>query len=275
MTDVLHVGTYLVCASGLKATLDERHVAEALKHTPVGYGFLADARVGRHHGHAQTVFRVACYVAFDASFVFGEVAPYESVVRAVRCLVEELQAERRLSLRSLRHDEQTRCVFVDAMHESHFGVVGVVALQVAQMPSDSVDERACEVAGSRMNHHARLLVYHHHLRVFVHYVERQIFCHDACVVARTVEHERHHIVWAHLVVALHGALVDVYKACVGSLLYAVARRMGQLLAHELVDALRLLAWVGNKAEVLVELTGFVVVFDWGCEDIFFYHILVF
>ena len=161
------------------------------------------------------------------------------------------------------------------MNESHFGVVGVVALQVAQMPSDGVDERACEVAGSRMNHHARLLVYHHHLRVFVHYVERQIFCHDACVVARTVEHERHHIIWAHLVVALHGALVDVYKACVGSLLYAVARRMGQLLAHELVDALRLLAWVGNKAEVLVELTGFVVVFDWGCEDIFFYHILVF
>ena len=67
----------------------------------------------------------------------------------------------------------------------------------------------------------------------------------------------------------------MYEACVGSLLYAVARRVGQLLAHELVNALRLLTRVGYKAEVLVELTGLVVVFDWGCEDIFFYHILVY
>ena len=275
MADVLHVGTYLVGASRLKSALHERDVAEAFEHTPVGHGFLADARIGRHHGHAQAVFRVACYVALDASFVLGEVSPYECVVRAVCGLVEELQAERCLRLRCLCHHEQTRCVLVNAMHESHFGVVGVVALQVAQMPSYGVDECACEVAGSRVHHHACLLVYHHQLRVFVHHVERYVLCHDACVVARTVEHQCHHIIGAHLVVALHGALVYVYEACVGSFLYAVARRVGQLLAHELVNALRLLTRVGYKAEVLVELTGLVVVFDWGCEDIFFYHILVF
>ena len=39
--------------------------------------------------------------------------------------------------------------------------------------------------------------------------------------------------------------------------------------------MRLLTRVGYKAEVLVELTCLVVVFDWGCEDIFFYHILAF
>ena len=72
-------------------------------------------------------------------------------------------------------------------------------------------------------------------------------------MARTVEHERHHVAGAHLVVALHGAVVDVYEAGIGRLLYAVARGVLQLLTHELVYPYGLLPGVGLEAEVLVQL----------------------
>lgn len=99
MSYVLHVGTYLVCTARLKPAFYERHVAETLYHTPVCDSFLANTRLGWHHGHAQSVFRVACYVALNASFVLGEVAPHHGVVRAMRGLIEELESERSLRFR--------------------------------------------------------------------------------------------------------------------------------------------------------------------------------
>ena len=98
------------------------------------------------------------------------------------------------------------------MHQSHLGVVGVVALQVAQMPCNGVDQRTGEVASTGMNHHASLLVHHHYVLVFVNYVDGQVLSHDACVVTGTVQHERHYVAGAHLVVALHWAVVDMHEA---------------------------------------------------------------
>ena len=43
MTNVLHVGTYLVGSASLENALHEGHIAEFLYHLPVGYGWLAYA----------------------------------------------------------------------------------------------------------------------------------------------------------------------------------------------------------------------------------------
>lgn len=90
MSYMLHVGTYLMGTARLQSAFYERYIAEVLYHAPMSHRFLADTRLWRHHSHAQSVFRVACDVALNASFVLGEVAPHHSVVRAMRCLVEEL-----------------------------------------------------------------------------------------------------------------------------------------------------------------------------------------
>ena len=251
MTNMLHVCTDLVRAACLENTLNERHIAITFYHAPMGDGRLAYARVGRHDRHAQAVFRVACNVAFNASLVFGEIAPHQRVVATVCGLVEELQSETGLRLRGLCHDEQTAGVFVYAVNESHLRVVRVIALQVSQMPRHSVDERAMKVACAGMNHQSCGFVHHHQLRIFIDHVEGNVFCLNLRLMTWAVEHQRHHIARAHLIVALHRLVVDVYESGIGSLLYAVTRRVLQLLTHELVHAHGLLTGVCLEAEMLV------------------------
>ena len=109
-----------------------------------------------------------------------------------------------------------------------------------------------------MHHHTGFLVNHHEVGILVNHIYGQVFCHNACVVARTVEHERYHVARTNLVIALHWAFVHMHEARVGSRLYTVARGVWQLLRHELVYAQWLHAWVCHKTEVLVELSCLVV-----------------
>ena len=171
----------------------------------------------------------------------------------MRFVVEELYAEPRLCLGRFRHDKQTARVFVDAVDKTHFGVVGIEARVVFQVPCHGVDERAVEVAGSRVHHHAGGLVDDHQRIVFIDDVERNVLGLDGGVVARAVEHERDDVARAHLVVALHGALVHVDEARVGSLLDAVARGVLHFLLHVFVDAQRRLPRIDLEAEVFVQL----------------------
>ena len=77
-------------------------------------------------------------------------------------------------------------------------------------------------------------------------------------MARTVKHKRDDVAGPDLVIAFYWAVVDMYKTCIGSLLYAVSRRMLQFFGHELVHSDRLLMWVCHKAEVLIELSLLVI-----------------
>lgn len=93
VADVLHVGSYLMCAACLEHAFHEGGVAVFLHHLPVCDGGFAYVRAGRRHGHAQAVLGVAGDVALYASAVFGKVSPDEAVVGAVCVVVEELFAE--------------------------------------------------------------------------------------------------------------------------------------------------------------------------------------
>ena len=123
MADMPHMGTYLMGAAGLKDTLNQSDIAEALYHAVVGYGMLAYARVGREHRHTEPVLRIAADVALNAPFIFGEVAPHHGVVAAVCSLVEELCAELCLCVRRLGNDQKAACVLVYTVNEAHFWVV--------------------------------------------------------------------------------------------------------------------------------------------------------
>ena len=222
MADVLHVGSYLMGAAGLKAAFDEGDIAELLDDAPVGDGILAYAGVGSGYGHAEAVLWVAGDVALDASLVGVEVAPYEAVVDAVGVVDEELLAEGGLCLRRLGDDEQSAGVFVDAVDEAYLGTVGVEGGYVTHVPCHGIDEGSIEIARSGMHHHAGGLVDDHEDVVLIDDVEGYVFGVDGAVVLGNVEHEGDDVARAHLVVALDGTAADLYVARLGSRLNAVA-----------------------------------------------------
>jgi len=251
MPDVLHVGTYLVRASGLQDALHERGVAKALQHLVVCDSRFADTRLRVEDLHAQPVFGVAPDVALDAALVFDEVSPDECVVGAVRRLVEKLLAQCRLGLRCLGHHEQTTRVFVDTVHQSHFRIVGVEGGHIAHVPGYGVDQRAREVAGSRMHHHTGRFVDHHQIIVLVDNVQRDVLRDDAGVVLGMVEHECDDIARPYLVIAFDGFASHADVSCVGCCLYAVAAGVLHVLGEKLVNAYGCLSGVHHDAPVLV------------------------
>lgn len=179
-------------------------------------------RCGWKDGHAESVVWIAADVAFYASFFFGEVSPDEGFVASAGVVVEELQSEVAFGFGRFGYDEQSGGVFVDAVDESYFGVVGVEGGQVAQVPGYGVDECAVEVACAWVYDHAGWLVDDHQVGVFVDDTEGQLFGFDAAVVAWTVEHEGDDVARAYFIITLHRLSAYVYAACVGGFLYAVA-----------------------------------------------------
>ncbi len=250
---MLHVGAYLMGASRFEHTLHERGVAETLKHAVVCHGRLARVASRRKHRHAQAVFRVAPDVALYASGVFLEVAPHQCRVAPVGGLVEELRPQLRLCVGRLCHHEQSAGVLVNAVYQSHLRVIGVVCGQVAQVPRHGVDQRAVEVAATRMHHQSGRLVHHHQFIVLIHDVHRYVLRLYRGVEVRAVEHQSHHVAAAHLVVALHRPSVHIHESRIGGVLYAVAAGVLQLLGQVFVYPDGSHALVGLHAEVLVQL----------------------
>ena len=251
VSQVLHVHTDLVRTSRLENTLHESHIADAVQHLVVCHRMLAYGGVGKH-SHLQAVVRVARYLAAHGTRLLLERAPYERVVVALGRLVEELYAQRRLGIGSLRHHEQSRRILVDAVHQSHPRIVGVVVGIVAQVPCDGVHQRTVIVAAARVHHHARRLVDHHQVVVLVDDIERDILRLNVRIHARAVHHQCHDVARLHTIVALHRLAVHMEASSLSGLLYAVARGMRQVVDEKLVHTHQLLTLVGHHAEVLVE-----------------------
>lgn len=131
VSDMLHVHTYLVRASCFELALHHCYVAEVFDNLVVGDGVFALVAFGED-SHLQAVFRIAADVAFHSSVVFSEFTPDQRHVLAMGCLVEELLAEKSLGIWCFGNDKQSRCVFVDAVHESEPRVADVVVGVVAE-----------------------------------------------------------------------------------------------------------------------------------------------
>ena len=146
MPYVPHVCPYLMSSSCFKVTLHKRDRPEAFQHSIVRDGRFPYLAVHRINIHLQAVFGVAAYVASYGALVVRKRSPHKRIVLALGRMVEELLAQVRLCVRSLRNDQQTACVLVDTMHETYRRVVWVEAFVVAQVPGKSIDERVAIVA---------------------------------------------------------------------------------------------------------------------------------
>ena len=174
----------------------------------------------------------------------------------MRIVVEELGTQFRLGLWGLCHNQQSAGIFVDTVYQSYAGVVGVVRGEVAQMPGNGIDQRTMEISHTWVNHHTRRFVNYHQLVILIDYLQRNILGFYLRIVVGTIQHQCHHIVRTHLVIALDGFAVHLYKTCVGSFLNAVAGTMGNVLRHIFVDAHRFLSTIYHHAQMLIELTIF-------------------
>ena len=149
------------------------------------------------------------------------------------------------------YDEQSGRVFVDTVHESQAGVVGVVIRQVAEVVGQGVDQRAGVVAVSRMDNKTRRLIDHQQVLVLINDIEGNILRDDFEGVPRTRHDDRDHVARLHPVVVLYRHPVHSHVACIGSQLDAVAARMWQTVGQKLVDADRCLLFIGRKTEMFV------------------------
>ena len=169
-------------------------------------------------------------------------------------VVEELRTQFRLGFGSLSHHQQSTGVLVYAMYQSHAGVVGIIAGQIAQMPGDGIDQRTMEVPHSRMHHQPGRLVDDHQLVILIDDIKWDILRLDGRIVVRTVQHQCNDITRAHLIVAFHRLVIDEDEACISSLLDTIARGVLHMFRHELVYTHRLLPMVYLHAQVLIQLT---------------------
>ena len=76
MTGISHVHPYLMSASGLKATFDERYISERLNNFIMCHRMLALAAV-REDLHYLAVPDIAAYMTCDGAFLRVRSTPYE------------------------------------------------------------------------------------------------------------------------------------------------------------------------------------------------------
>ena len=123
---MLHVSSYLMGASCLQSTLHQGGIAIALQHFVMGDSTLANVRARREYRHALTILGVATYIAFYTSCVLRKVTPYQCLIAAVGVVIEELGTQLCLRFWCLGDDKQSTGILVNAVYQSHAGVVGVV-----------------------------------------------------------------------------------------------------------------------------------------------------
>ena len=174
------------------------------------------------------------------------------MIASVRGFVEKLLAQRCFGLGCLGYNQQPAGVLVNAMHQSHLGIIGIEALQIAQMPGHCVNQRPAEIACSRVHYHAGVFVDHHQAVVFIHYVQCNFFGQDRRIALGAVEHQTDYITRAHLIVALYRLSAYENTACIGRRLYAVTTRMLHMLGQKLVNPHRRLTGIHLHFPVFVE-----------------------
>ena len=255
VSDMAHVGAYLMGASCLEAAFEEGDGSVAFEDVPVCDCGLAGVATVGVDGHAEAVLGVTGYVAAYGALVLGERSPYEGVVCAVCGVVEELLAEVGLGLGGLGYDEEAAGILVYTVDETYLGVAGVVARIVPEVPGEGIDEGAGIIAASGVYDHAGRLVDDEEDVVLVGDVQGDVLGDYVPFTAWPVEHEGDGVSGLDLVVASDGDAVGLYVACLGGFLYAVAAGITKVVHEETVDTDGVLAAVGNDAAVFVELAG--------------------
>ena len=125
-------------------------------------------------------------------------------------------------------------------------IVGVIL----EVPSESIDQGAVEVAVARVHDHAGGLVDDHQAGVFIDDVQRDVLGDDFALIAGTIHHHADDVTGVHAVVALDRTAVHSNALCLSGILDAVAAGALDALYEVLVDAQQYLARLHHIVVVL-------------------------
>ena len=130
----------------------------------------------REYLEAHAVVRISSDISSDRTFVFLEVAPDDGDISPFDRMHEELLCQIQLGLIVLSHNEQTRSILIDSMHQdAHPFILSVWALRYAKMMGQGVYKRAAEMAVTRMHYHSGFLIQYKDIVIFIYYIQRNIF----------------------------------------------------------------------------------------------------
>ena len=166
VSDMFHVRAYLVGASGLQLTGNQRGIPKALDYLVMGgRGLPFTGWVGNHD---TTIFRASSERYGDSALFVFDVAPYECAIASSYGVVVELMSKCRKTFLCLADDEQARGPFVDTMNESRTCFVALDHRQVTEMVDKGVDKRPSPVFMGRVDDHGGLFVHDYYVCIFVY-----------------------------------------------------------------------------------------------------------
>ena len=90
MSQMFHVGSYLMGSPRFKNTFYKRDVAKTFQHAIMSNGVLTYFRLGREYCHLQTIFRIPGNVTNNCPFFLLDIPPNKGIVAAARCFIKEL-----------------------------------------------------------------------------------------------------------------------------------------------------------------------------------------
>lgn len=122
-------------------------------------------------GHLHAVSGITTDIADNGPFILLYISPDQRPVTAFCRLVEELVAEIRLGIRSLGYHQQAGGVLVDAVHQSHMRVIGIIIGIILHMPGYGVDKRTVIVAMTGVHHQTGRFVHYHQILVLIYYIK--------------------------------------------------------------------------------------------------------
>ena len=93
MSDMFHVNTYLVSATGFQLASHHCYMRKVFKHGVMCYSRLAHIAFGEN-GHLQSGVETSAYVAFHSAVFVVECSPHQGYVLSFCCFVEKLFAKR-------------------------------------------------------------------------------------------------------------------------------------------------------------------------------------
>ena len=234
----------------LQAAFHHSHIAIAFKHTVMRDCMLALVPI-RIYLEAETVIRVAAYIAGDGPLVLLDIAPDHCDILSLDSMAEELPCQIELGIIILRHHQKSGSIHIDPVHQhTHPVILCIRTLGNAQMEGESIDKSPLEMAVPRVDHHTGRLVDHQKVIILIDYVERDILRQHLETPPFVWHHKADDITGTHYHIGLGNLVSETHIAIPYRTLHPVAGSVHKMAGHVLVNAQRRLPHIHIEPEML-------------------------
>ena len=175
--------------------------------------------------------------------------------------MEKLCGQTGLCLWSLGGQDEAGCVFIDAVYQTGFGTVRIVAWIVLQMPGQSIDQCTGIVTTSRMNYHAWCFINQNHIAVLISHFNREVLRYDFILIFRTTHDNRCTFTRLNPVTAFYRTSVYAQTIGFGCGLNSGTRNSSQMFHQKFVYThQRLSGWCRSSIMFVKQTVIFVCIF---------------